>query len=59
MAFPSIATGAFGYPVASAAQVALETVRTVLESGSTLALVRFVLFSDAVLATYQAVLDSL
>jgi len=54
VAFPSISTGAYGYPIRDAARVALRTVKDFLadpEAG--IAIVRFVLFSDADLATYE------
>jgi O-acetyl-ADP-ribose deacetylase (regulator of RNase III) len=47
IAFPSISTGAYGYPVERAAAVALATVRDALLAGRRIALVRFVLFSDS------------
>src|SRR5262249_25093864 len=59
VAFPSISTGAYGYPVEAAAAVALRAVRDVLGAGSAIALVRFVLFSEADLATYEAALADL
>lgn len=59
VAFPSISTGAYGYPVAAAAAVALATVRGALEAGSPVTLVRFVLFSAADLAAYQKALEAL
>ena len=59
LAFPSISTGAYGYPVAEAAAVALGTVRDVLYAGSPLGQVRFVLFSDSDLAVYDAALERL
>lgn len=52
VAFPSISTGVYGYPVHLAAPVALDAVTAA--SGDDLDLVRFVLFSDDVLAAYQA-----
>ena len=53
VAFPSISTGAYRFPIAEAAAVALETVKTGLEGpAASLALVRFVLFSEADLAVY-------
>ena len=54
VAFPSISTGVYGYPVAEAARVALCAVGEKLRGGgSALDLVRCVLFSDADLATYR------
>jgi len=55
VAFPSISTGAYGYPVAAAAQVALGTVADHLERAAHVHLVRFVLYSANVLETYEAV----
>jgi O-acetyl-ADP-ribose deacetylase (regulator of RNase III) len=52
VAFPSISTGAFGYPIARAAPVALATVRGFLEAGAGIALVRFVCFGAADFAVY-------
>jgi O-acetyl-ADP-ribose deacetylase (regulator of RNase III) len=59
VAFPSISTGAYGYPVAEAAATALREVREVLVSGTPVALVRFVLFSEGDLKTYQRALEAL
>jgi O-acetyl-ADP-ribose deacetylase (regulator of RNase III) len=59
LAFPSISTGAYGYPVDRAAAVAVGTVREVLLAGSPLRLVRFVLFSQADLETYEKALAGL
>jgi O-acetyl-ADP-ribose deacetylase (regulator of RNase III) len=57
MAFPSISTGAYGYPIAAAARVALGTTAGFLAEGSgALDLVRFVLFSDADLDVYETAL---
>jgi len=53
VAFPSISTGAYRFPVEEAAAVALGTVATELEGpAASLALVRFVLFSEADFAAY-------
>jgi len=56
IAFPAISTGAYGYPVHLAAEVAVGTVRDWLEknTGSSIREVRFVLFSEADLRTYAA-----
>jgi O-acetyl-ADP-ribose deacetylase (regulator of RNase III) len=59
LAFPSISTGIFGYPVAAAAAVALATVAESLASGSSLELVRFVLFSPSDLDAYSRALATL
>jgi len=59
LAFPSISTGAYGYPVDQAAAVALSTVHEALLAPSPLTLVRFVLFSRRDLGTYTTALDRL
>lgn len=51
-AFPAISTGVYGWPLESAARIALSTVRDVLAEGDTDPLVRFVLFDDAAHATF-------
>jgi O-acetyl-ADP-ribose deacetylase (regulator of RNase III) len=53
VAFPSISTGAYGYPVDQAAQVALRTVREFLEKETSLIQVTFVLFDAQTLEVYQ------
>ena len=54
IAFPSISTGAYGYPVAPASEIALGTIRDYLESeNASLKEVRMVLFSDGDLAVYE------
>lgn len=52
IAFPSISTGAYGYPITEAAGIALATVSAGLQQHPSLALVRFVLFSPADAAVY-------
>lgn len=52
LAFPSISTGAYGYPVAEAAQVAVAAVGESLASTKSVRLVRFVLFDSATLQAY-------
>jgi O-acetyl-ADP-ribose deacetylase len=60
IAFPSISTGAYRFPVRDAARIALATVSEFLASGGhALGLVRFVLFSDADLDAYSEVLRTL
>ena len=53
IAFPSISTGAYGYPVHEAARVALRTVADYLRAHEDIELVRFVLFSVSDLSVYQ------
>jgi O-acetyl-ADP-ribose deacetylase (regulator of RNase III) len=59
VAFPSISTGAYRFPVAEAARISLGTVATFLGMPSCIRLVRFVLFSAADLASYEAALREL
>lgn len=47
IAFPAISTGAYGYPLAAAAGVAVDTVRAEVQGSTTLELVRFVCFRDS------------
>ncbi len=60
VSFPSISTGAYGYPVGKAAAVALSTVASFLakEKGAP-PLVRFVLFDEETLRSYRESLASL
>jgi O-acetyl-ADP-ribose deacetylase len=53
IAFPSISTGIFGYPVQLAAPVALRAVREALAHAVSVREVRFVLFDDATYAAYE------
>ncbi|MCW4005606.1 MAG: O-acetyl-ADP-ribose deacetylase [Candidatus Bathyarchaeota archaeon] len=54
VAFPSISTGAYGYPLDEASQVALEAVKQFLSVSTGIEEVVFVLFSDRALQAYQA-----
>ena len=53
IAFPSISTGVYGYPVAQAAPIALNAVKQFLEAYDGLDDVRFVLFDDATYGAYE------
>lgn len=53
LSFPSISTGTYGYPIQAAARVALSTVRDFLTQHD-FEEVRFILFSDRDLKTYEA-----
>lgn len=59
IAFPSISTGAYGYPIGEAAAVALATVVAELSRGTNVQLVRFVLFSSRDLSVYERALRTL
>lgn len=59
VAFPSISTGAYGYPLEEAAPIALRTAADFLGQNQNIRLVRFVLFNAAILAVYGQALDAL
>jgi O-acetyl-ADP-ribose deacetylase len=46
IAFPAISTGVYGYPVESAARIAIDAAREAASSPSSLTLIRFVCFSE-------------
>src|SRR5215470_5912025 len=54
VAFPSLSTGAYGYPVALAAQTALSTVIAFLREHQQPSCVRFVLFDSRTYTAYAA-----
>ncbi|TDA33507.1 MAG: O-acetyl-ADP-ribose deacetylase [Hadesarchaea archaeon] len=53
ISFPSISTGAYGYPVEKASRVALRAVKEFLEREDRLEEVRFVLFTENDLRVYE------
>jgi O-acetyl-ADP-ribose deacetylase (regulator of RNase III) len=58
LAFPSISTGAYRYPLDKAARTALATLKDELErEPGSLTEVRFVLFSEGVLQAYAEAMD--
>ena len=59
MSFPSISTGAFGYPVEPAASIALRTVTDLLHTPRSVRLVRFVLFDRDTFSAYSSVASEL
>lgn len=59
VAFPSISTGAYHFPLERAAKIALETVKTYIQENSGIKEVRFILFSDADLHAYEKALEEL
>lgn len=59
LAFPSISTGAYGFPIDRAAPIALRAVAAGLEAHPSIQLARFVLFRAEDLAIYAAALSEL
>lgn len=59
VSFPSISTGAYGYPIDEAANIALKSVIGFLKSNKGIKLVRFALFSDDALEAYERALKGL
>ena len=59
IAFPSISTGAYRYPVEEAARVALAAVMEYLKRETSLRLVRFVLYGRPTHEAYHRVLEEL
>ncbi len=53
VAFPAISTGVYGYPIARAAEVAVEAIRT---ADTAVDEVRFVLFDDDAMAAFERAL---
>lgn len=59
IAFPSISTGAYGYPLADASRIALKTAITYLKEHTDIKLIRFVLFGREALSAYEDSLKKL
>lgn len=59
IAFPSISTGAFGYPMKEAARVAFATVAQVAMNLENVKLIRFVLYDQSALEVHQEVMEEL
>lgn len=59
VAFPSISTGAYGYPLEEAAPIALKTVIDYLKAHPDIQLVRFVLFGNDAYQAYEKALKNL
>jgi O-acetyl-ADP-ribose deacetylase (regulator of RNase III) len=59
LSFPAISAGAYGYPMAEAARIALQTTLEYFGQHQDIALVRFVLFEKPAYATFARVLREL
>ena len=59
IAFPSISTGAYGYPLSEAANIAINTVLEYVKANTDLKLVRFVLFGRQAYDEYKKTLKAL
>lgn len=59
IAFPSISTGIYGYPVEEASRIALKTVMDYLKDHPEIKLVRFVLFDSKTYDVYEEALKKL
>jgi O-acetyl-ADP-ribose deacetylase len=53
VAFPSISTGVYGYPIEEATEIAVRTVRAFAPEAGPVALVHFACFSPDTLAAYR------
>ena len=60
IAFPSISTGVYGYPLDQAAEVAIKTVKEFCdENPDKIDVVKWVLFDDRTLAAYEKVFEKI
>lgn len=59
IAFPSISTGAFGYPVEEAAEIALRAVVDETASLQSIQVIRFVLYGTSARKVHEEVLETL
>lgn len=56
ISFPAISTGAFGYPIKEAAEIAIDTICRTLKSLSSIEMVQFVLFDLRAYNVFEEVL---
>lgn len=57
IAFPSISTGAFGYPMKDAARVAFKTIKEEVDGLNSVTLIRFVLWGEEAMETHKEVME--
>jgi O-acetyl-ADP-ribose deacetylase (regulator of RNase III) len=58
IAFPSISTGAYGFPIESASKIAIQTVRDFMRTSNVIEKVVFVCYSQSDYETYKTVFQS-
>jgi len=56
IAFPAISCGAYGYPLAKAAHIAVKTTRDILSASGEIDKVIFALATDEIFGVYQQLL---
>lgn len=59
VAFPALSTGAFGYPIQEATEIALDTVLRFTQTARSVHRIRFVLVGGDALSTHRATLERL
>lgn len=57
IAFPAISTGAFGYPMDKAANVAFKTIKASIPNLESVQLIRFVLWGEGAMETHKKVME--
>ncbi|MDX9689645.1 MAG: O-acetyl-ADP-ribose deacetylase [Proteobacteria bacterium] len=57
IAFPSISTGAYNFPVDRAAKIAISTIRAFIQNNDAFEEIRIVCFDDRTLVAYEQLLD--
>lgn len=58
IAFPAISTGAFGYPLKEATEIAINTIKNTIPKLKNIKLIRFVLYGSAAMVTYGSLMES-
>lgn len=57
ISFPAISTGAFGYPMDEAANVAFKTIKASIPNLESVQLIRFVLWGEGAMETHKKVME--
>lgn len=59
VAFPALSTGAFGYPMDDAADIAFQTIKDLADSLESVELIRFALFDEDAYRVHKASLENI